>query len=132
MREAELNLLIGVLENPKLVYSYTRQSMRNKDPTALLWTAEGENLTEDTKANQASEFLKSLLARRVGFKSHESDFLEATIIETIQCTETIILKKLLELMEPGPVRVPEKALKELAEELAKSPSKLFLTSTKVE
>ncbi|BHF75157.1 hypothetical protein SprV_0501825200 [Sparganum proliferum] len=90
----------------------------------LLMTAEGEHLTEDrAKVDHLSE---------TGFNySALPPFENATIMETVQFTEGMVLTGLMRLKEsktPGPDEISAKSLKKLAGELAKPLSMLFHTS----
>ncbi|BHF66000.1 hypothetical protein SprV_0200901400 [Sparganum proliferum] len=63
-----------------------------------------------------------LVGRETGFNPLASDLEEATIIETVQFTEGMILMELMQIKEstsPGPDEIPENILEELAYELAK-------------
>ncbi|BHF62528.1 hypothetical protein SprV_0200551000 [Sparganum proliferum] len=131
--EFERDLLNRAAENPKLFYGYIRQCTRNKDPIALLRTAEGEHLTDNrAKADHLSEFFRSVFSSETGFNpSALQSFEDTPIIETVQFTEGMVLTELLRLKEsksPGPDEIPAKILKELAGELSKPLSMLFHTS----
>ncbi|BHF64669.1 hypothetical protein SprV_0200767500 [Sparganum proliferum] len=95
----------------------------------IIGTAENENLTEDrAAADHLSEFFRSIFSKEAGFNLPTSDFEEASIIESVQFTEGMVLMKLEESISPGPDEIPAKILKELAGGLAKPFSMLFHTS----
>ncbi|VDL91390.1 unnamed protein product [Schistocephalus solidus] len=128
----EVDLLNRATVNPKLFYGYLRQNTRNKDPIPLLRTAEGIDLTEDgAKADHLSEFFQSVFTKETRYDHPTDGFEVDTIVETVNFTETTVLKELLGLKEsksPGPDEIPAKLLKELARELAKLLSTLFQTT----
>nr|VZI50709.1 unnamed protein product [Spirometra erinaceieuropaei] len=85
--------------------------------------AEGENLTEGrAKADHLLKFFRSVFSREAGFNPPTSDFEEATVTETAQFTETLVMKermKLKESLSPGHGEIRVEILKEFAGESAK-------------
>ncbi|BHF60791.1 hypothetical protein SprV_0100375800 [Sparganum proliferum] len=111
----EKDLLNRAMVNPKVLYSYIRQSTRNKDPIPLLRTAEGMEVSDD---KDKAEHLSS---------SDE----ETPTLEAVFFTEAIVRNELLNLKEstsPGPDAIPAKLPKELAPEMSKSLALIFQTS----
>nr|VZI13787.1 unnamed protein product [Spirometra erinaceieuropaei] len=107
--------------NPKILYSYIRQSTRNKDPVPLLRTAEGAEISDDKdKAEHLSQFFRSVVTNE-----------ETPTLEAVFFTETIVRNELLNLKEstsPGPDAIPAKLLKRLAPEMSKPLALIFQTS----
>ncbi|BHF73994.1 hypothetical protein SprV_0401707800 [Sparganum proliferum] len=118
--------------NPKVLYSYIRQSTRNKDPIPLLRTAEGTEISDDKdKAEHLSQFFRSAVTSEPDFFSPTSEDEETSILEAVFFTETSVRKELLNLKEstsPGPDAIPAKLLKELAPEMSKPLAMIFQTS----
>nr|VZI04138.1 unnamed protein product [Spirometra erinaceieuropaei] len=66
----EKNLLNRAMINPKILYSYIRQSTRNKDPVPLLRTAEGVEISDDKdKAEHLSQSFRSVVTSEPAFSS---------------------------------------------------------------
>ncbi|VDM02188.1 unnamed protein product [Schistocephalus solidus] len=86
-----------------------------KDPIPLLRTAEGIDFTEnEAKADHLSEFFQSVFSKETRYDYTTDGFEVDTIVETVQFTETTVLKELLGLKEcksPDPDEVPAKLLK---------------------
>ncbi|VDM02573.1 unnamed protein product [Schistocephalus solidus] len=87
---------------------------RNKDPIPLLKSAEGKDLTEDSaKADHLSEFFWSVFTKKTRYDYPTDGFEIDTIVETVNFTETLVLKDLLGLKEsksPGPDEVAKPAM----------------------
>ncbi|BHF57396.1 hypothetical protein SprV_0100033700 [Sparganum proliferum] len=119
----EKDLLNRAMVNPKVVYSYIRQSTRNKDPISLLRTAEGMEISDDKdKAEHLSQFSRSVVTSKPDFFSPICEDEETPTLETVFFTEAIVRNELLNLKEstsPGPDAIPAKLLKELAPEMSK-------------
>nr|VZI40174.1 unnamed protein product [Spirometra erinaceieuropaei] len=130
-KELEPDLLNRAAEN-KLFYGYTSQNSRNWDLIPLPRTDEGENLTEDrAEADHLSDFFLSVLSGEARFNPPASDFEKATILETVQFPEGMVLMEMMKLKEstsPDPDEIPLRILKELASDLAKPLSMLSHTS----
>ncbi|VDN13862.1 unnamed protein product [Dibothriocephalus latus] len=72
----------------KVLYSYIRQSTRNKDPIPLLRTAEGAEISEGkAKADHLSQFFRCVETTEPGFPAHiyEEDLIP--FIDTVLSTE---------------------------------------------
>ncbi|BHF68838.1 hypothetical protein SprV_0301187900 [Sparganum proliferum] len=128
----EKDLLNRVLVNPKVLYSYIRQSTRNKDPIPLLRTAKGMEISDDKdKAEHLSQFFRSVVASEPAFFSPFCEDEETPTLEAVFFTEEIVRNELLNLKEstsPGPDAIPAKLLKELAPEMSKPLAFIFQTS----
>ncbi|BHF63214.1 hypothetical protein SprV_0200620500 [Sparganum proliferum] len=119
----EKDLLNRAMVDPKVLYSYIRQSTRNKDPIPLLRTAEGMEISDDKdKAENPSQFVRSVVTSEPDFFSPICEDEETPTLEAVFFTETIVRNELLNLKEstsPGPDAIPAKLLKELAPEMSK-------------
>nr|VZI31378.1 unnamed protein product [Spirometra erinaceieuropaei] len=128
----EKDLLIRVIVNPKVLYSYIRQSTRNKDPILLLQTSEETEIPDDKdKAEDLSHFFLSVVTSETDFFSPTCEEEETPTLETVFFTEIIFRNELLNLKEstsPGPDAIPAKLLKELAPEMSKPFALIFQTS----
>nr|VZI46000.1 unnamed protein product [Spirometra erinaceieuropaei] len=128
----EKNLLDCAMINPKILYSYIRQSTRNKDPVPLLRTAEGVEISDDKdKAEHLSQFFRSVVTSEPAFSSPAYEDEETPTLEAVFFTETIVRNELLNLKEstsPGPDAIPAKLLKEIASEMSKPLALIFQTS----
>ncbi|VDM04510.1 unnamed protein product [Schistocephalus solidus] len=128
----EVDLLNRATVNLKLFYGYLRRNTRNTDLIPLLKTVEGIDLTEDgAKADHLSEFFQLVFTKETRYNHPIDGFEVDTIVETVNFTNTTVLKELLRLKEtkyPEPDEVPPKLLKELTRELAKPLSTLLQTS----
>nr|VZI43127.1 unnamed protein product [Spirometra erinaceieuropaei] len=128
----ENNLLDHAMINPKILYSYIRQSTRNKDPVPLLRTAEGVEISDDKdKAEHLSQFFRSVVSSEPAFSSPAYEDEGTPTLEAVFFTETIVRNELLNLKEstsPGPDAIPAKLLKELAPEMSKPLALIFQTS----
>ncbi|BHF80162.1 hypothetical protein SprV_0702328600 [Sparganum proliferum] len=128
----EKDLLNRAMVNPKVLYSYIRQSTRNKDPIPLLRTAEGMEISDDKdKAENLSQFFRSVVASEPAFFSPFCEDDETPTLEAVFFTEAIVRNELLNLKEstsPGPDAIPAKLLKELAPEMSKPLAVIFQTS----
>ncbi|BHF74045.1 hypothetical protein SprV_0401712900 [Sparganum proliferum] len=118
--------------NPKVLYSYIRQSTRNKDPIPLLRTAEGTEMSDDKdKAEHLSQFFRSVVKSEPEFFSPTCEDEETPTLEAVFFTEAIAQNELLNLKEstsPGPYAIPAKLLKELDPEISKPLALIFQTS----
>nr|VZI25747.1 unnamed protein product [Spirometra erinaceieuropaei] len=118
--------------NPKILYSYIRQSTRNKDPVPLLRTAEGVEISDDKdKAEHLSQFFRSVVTSEPAFSSPAYEDDETPTLEAVFFTETIARNELLNLKEltyPGPDAILAKLLKELAPKMSKPLVLIFQTS----
>nr|VZH99095.1 unnamed protein product [Spirometra erinaceieuropaei] len=118
--------------NPKILYSYIRQSTRNKDPVPLLRTAKGVEISDDKdKAEHLSQFFRSVVTSEPAFSSPTYEDDGTPTLEAVFFTETIFRSELLNLKEstsPGPDAIPAKLLKELASEMSKPLALIFQTS----
>ncbi|BHF84640.1 hypothetical protein SprV_0902779100 [Sparganum proliferum] len=118
--------------NPKVLYSYIRQSTRNKDPTRQLQTAEGKEISDDKdKAEHLSQFFRSVVTSEPDFFSPTCKEEETPTIEAVLFTKTIVQKELLNLKEStssGPDAIPSKLLKELPPEMSKPLALIFQIS----
>nr|VZI26366.1 unnamed protein product [Spirometra erinaceieuropaei] len=118
--------------NPKILYSYIRQSTRNKDPLPLLRTAEGVEISDaKDKAEHLSQFFRSVVTCEPDFFSPAYEDEETPTPEAVFFTETIVrdeLRNLKESTSPGPDAIPDKLLKQLAPEMSKPPALIFQTS----
>nr|VZI45631.1 unnamed protein product [Spirometra erinaceieuropaei] len=118
--------------NPKILYSYIRQSTRNKDPVPLLRTAEGVEISDDKdKAKYLSQFFRSVVTSEPVFSSPAYEDEETPTLEAVFFTETIVRNELLNLKEStsrGPDAIPAMLLKELASEMSKPLALIFQTS----
>ncbi|VDM06155.1 unnamed protein product, partial [Schistocephalus solidus] len=105
-QEFEVDRLNRATVNPKQFYGYLRQNTRNKDPITLLRTTEGIDLTEDgAKADHFSELFWSVFTKETRYDYPADVFEVITIVQSVQFTETIVLKELLRLKgskSPGP------------------------------
>nr|VZH99524.1 unnamed protein product [Spirometra erinaceieuropaei] len=128
----EKNLLNRAMINPKIFYSYIKQSTRNKDPVPLLRTAEGVEISDDKdKAEHLSQFFRSVATSEPAFFSPAYEDDETPTLEAVFFTETIVRNELVNLKEstsPGPDAIPAKLLKELASEMSKPLALIFQTS----
>nr|VZI30316.1 unnamed protein product [Spirometra erinaceieuropaei] len=119
----EKDLLDRARVNPKVLYSYIRQSTRNKDPIPLLRTAVGVEISDDKdKAEHLFQFFRSVVTKEPAFSSPAYEDEETPTLEAVFFTEAIVRNKLLNLKEstsPGPDAIPAKLLKELAPETSK-------------
>ncbi|VDN24729.1 unnamed protein product [Dibothriocephalus latus] len=62
------DLLNRAMVNPEVLYSYTRQSARNKYPIPLLRTVEGAETSEDkNKADHLCQFFRSVVTTEPDF-----------------------------------------------------------------
>ncbi|BHF77691.1 hypothetical protein SprV_0602080000 [Sparganum proliferum] len=108
--------------NPKVLYSYVRQSSRNKDPTPLLRTAEGTEISDDKdKVEHLAQFFQSVMKSEPNFFSSTCEDEETPTLEAVFFTETIVRNELINLKEstsPGPDAIPVKLLKELAPKMS--------------
>nr|VZH94978.1 unnamed protein product [Spirometra erinaceieuropaei] len=121
-REAfEKDLLNRARVNPKVLYSYIRQSTRNKDPIPLLRTAEGMEISDDKdKAEHLSQFFRSVV-------TSEPDFLSPICEDEEKPTlEAVFFPK--QLFGISPDAIPAKLLKELAPEMSEPLALIFQTS----
>ncbi len=128
----EQDLLNRAMVNPKVLYSYIRQSTRNKDPIPLLRTVGGAEIYEDKdKADHLSQFFRSVVTTEPDFPSPTYEDDSIPFIDTVLFTEDMIRSELLNLKEstsPGPDAIPAKLLKELASEMAKPLALIFQAS----
>nr|VZI48564.1 unnamed protein product [Spirometra erinaceieuropaei] len=128
----EKDLLSRARVNPKVLYSYIRQSTRNKNPVPLLRTAEGMEISDDKdKAEHLSQFFRSFVKSEPDFFSPICEDEETPTLEAVFFTEAIVRNELLNLKEstsPGPDAIPAKLLKELAPEISKPLALIFQTS----
>ncbi|BHF73879.1 hypothetical protein SprV_0401696300 [Sparganum proliferum] len=128
----EKDLLNRAMVNPKVLYSYIRQSTRNKDPIPLLRTAEGMEISDDKdKAEHLSQFFWSVVTSEPAFFPPFCQDDETPTLEAVFFTEAIVWNELLNLKEstsPGPDAIPAKLLKELAPEMSKPLAVIFQTS----
>nr|VZI45693.1 unnamed protein product [Spirometra erinaceieuropaei] len=128
----EKDLLNRARVNPEVLYSYIRQSTRNKDPIPLLRTAEGMEISDDKdKAEHLFQFFRSVVTSEPAFLSPICEDEEKPTLEAVFFTEAIVRNELLNLKEstsPGPDAIPAKLLKELAPELSKPLALIFQTS----
>nr|VZI46975.1 unnamed protein product [Spirometra erinaceieuropaei] len=119
----EKDLLNRARVNPKVLYSYIRQSTRNKDPIPLLRTAEGMEISDDKdKAEHLSQFFRSVVTSEPDFLSPMCEDEEKPTLEAVFFTEATVRNELLNLKEsnsPGPDAIPAKLLKELAPKMSK-------------
>ncbi|BHF84567.1 hypothetical protein SprV_0902771800 [Sparganum proliferum] len=126
------DLLNRAMVNPKVLYSYIRQSTRNKDPIPLPRTAEGMEISDDKdKAEHLSQFFWSVVTSEPDFFSPICEDEETPTLEAVFFTEAIVRNELLNLKEstsPGPDAIPAKLLKELAPEMSKPLALIFQTS----
>ncbi len=125
----EQDLLNRAVVNPKVLYSYIRQSTRNKDPIPLLRTVEGAE--DKDKADHLSQFFRSVVTTEPDFPSPTYEADSIPCIDTVLFTEDMIRTELLNLKEstsPGPDAIPAKLLKELASEMAKPLALIFQAS----
>nr|VZI20952.1 unnamed protein product [Spirometra erinaceieuropaei] len=77
--------------NPKILYSYIRQSTRNKDPVPLLRTAEGVEISDNKdKAEHLSQFFRSVVTSEPAFSSPAYEDEETPTLEAVFFTETIV------------------------------------------
>nr|VZI31523.1 unnamed protein product [Spirometra erinaceieuropaei] len=117
--------------NPKIFYSYVRQSTRNKDPVPLLLTAEGAEISDDKdKADHLSQFFRSVVTSEPDFFSPTCEDEETPALEAVFFTETIVRNELINLKEstsPGPDAIPARLLMELALEMSKPLALIFQT-----
>nr|VZI50959.1 unnamed protein product [Spirometra erinaceieuropaei] len=96
----EKNLLNRAMINPKILYSYIRQSTRNKDPVPLLRTTEGVEISDDKdKAEHLSQFFRSVVTSEPAFSSPAYEDEETPTLEAVFFTETIVRNELLNLKE---------------------------------
>ncbi|BHF60108.1 hypothetical protein SprV_0100306900 [Sparganum proliferum] len=128
----EKDLLNRAMVNPKVLYSYIRQSTWKKDPIPLLRTAEGTEIADDKdKAEHLSQFIRSVVTSEPDFFSPIREDEETPTLEAVFFTETIVRNELLNLKEStslGPEAVPAKLLKELVPEMSKPLALIFQTS----
>ncbi|BHF66897.1 hypothetical protein SprV_0200992300 [Sparganum proliferum] len=128
----EKDLLGRAMVNLKVLYSYIRQSTRNKDPIPLLRVAEGTEIFDDKdKAEHLSQFFRSVVTSEPDFFSPTCEDKETPTLEAVFFTETIVRNELLNLKEstsPGPDAIPAKLLKEPAPEMSKPLALIFKTS----
>nr|VZI50138.1 unnamed protein product [Spirometra erinaceieuropaei] len=128
----EKDILNRARVNSKVLYSYIRQSTRNKDPIPLLRTAEGMKISDDKdKAQHLSQFFPSVVTSEPNFLSPICEDEEKPTLEAVFFTKAIVRKELInlkELISPGPDAVPAKLLKELAPEMSKPLALIFQTS----
>ncbi|BHF68188.1 hypothetical protein SprV_0301122000 [Sparganum proliferum] len=129
---SEKDLLGRAMVNPKVLYSYIRQSTRNKDPIPLLRTAEGTEIPDDKdKAEHLSQFFRPVVTSEPDFFSPTCEDEETPTLEVVFFTETIVRNELLNLKEStssDPDAIPAKLLKELAPEVSKPLALIFQTS----
>ncbi|BHF74599.1 hypothetical protein SprV_0501768500 [Sparganum proliferum] len=128
----EKDILNRAMVNPKILYSYIRQSARNKYPIPLPRTAEGTEISDDKyKAEHPSQFFRSVMTSEPDFFSPTCEDEETPTLEAVFFTEKILRKELLKLKEStsaGPDAIPAKLLKEPAPEMSKPLALIFQTS----
>ncbi|BHF63952.1 hypothetical protein SprV_0200694800 [Sparganum proliferum] len=87
----EKDLLNRAMVNPKVLYSYIRQSTRNKDPIPLLRTAEEMEISDDKdKAEHLSQFFRFVVASEPAFFSPFCEDDETPTLEAVFFTEAIV------------------------------------------
>nr|VZI46617.1 unnamed protein product [Spirometra erinaceieuropaei] len=127
-----MDLLNRAMVNPKVLYSYIRQSTRKKDPIPLLRAAEEMEISDDKdKAEHLSQFFRSVVTIEPAFRSPICEDEETPTLEAVFFTEDIVRNELLNLKEstpPGPDAIPAKLLNELAPEMSKPLALIFQTS----
>nr|VZI24085.1 unnamed protein product [Spirometra erinaceieuropaei] len=87
----EKDLLNRDRVNPKILYSYIRQSTRNKDPIPLLRTAEGMEVSDDKdKAEHLSQFFRSVVTNEPDLLSPICEDEEKPTLEAVFFIEAIV------------------------------------------
>ncbi|VDN12575.1 unnamed protein product [Dibothriocephalus latus] len=95
-------LLNRTMINPKVLYSYIRQSTRNKDPIPLLRAVEGAEISEDKdKADHLSQFFRSVMTTEPDFSPPTYDDDAMPFLDTVLFTEEIIKTDKCNILQIG-------------------------------